>query len=435
MPRKQIAAIAAASLAALTACASSGSSTHGHGAPVRTGPEHTGPVRVDNAQSLVGPAELSSASASVNAFGVDIFHSVSDGSEGNVMVSPTSLATVLAMLMPGAKGQTEAQMAKVLHTTMPAGQFADALGALDSATMQRELADKADLRQYDTVWTQQGYGLQQSYAQALSAAFDTSVHETDFTNPDAARQTIDKNVEDQTNGLIKDLFGPGSMTADTRLALTDALYFKAAWAGAFDKNETADKPFHLLDGGTANVSMMSDESSFGYASGSGWQYAELPYQQDHMAMGILLPSAGSFDTFRKALTADNLSAMINTAAPGTVALELPKFTFDTGAQLGTALQKLGMTSAFDPKSADLSGLPATAEPLHVGMVAQKTHVAVDEQGTTAAAASGVTVIAGAAPGPPRQPTEMHVDRPFLVLIRDTVSGQILFLGQVTDPRG
>ncbi|MBS2532362.1 serpin family protein [Catenulispora sp. NF23] len=430
MPRKQIAAIAAASLAALTACASSGSSTHGHGAPVRTGP-----VRVDNAQSLVGPAELSSASASVNAFGVDIFHSVSDGSEGNVMVSPTSLATVLAMLMPGAKGQTEAQMAKVLHTTMPAGQFADALGALDSATMQRELADKADLRQYDTVWTQQGYGLQQSYTQALSAAFDTSVHETDFTNPDAARQTIDKNVEDQTNGLIKDLFGPGSMTADTRLVLTDALYFKAAWAGAFDKNEAADKPFHLLDGSTANVSMMSDESSFGYASGSGWQYAELPYQQDHMAMGILLPSAGSFDTFRKALTADNLSAMINTAAPGTVALELPKFTFDTGAQLGTALQKLGMTSAFDPKSADLSGLPATAEPLHVGMVAQKTHVAVDEQGTTAAAASGVTVIAGAAPGPPRQPTEMHVDRPFLVLIRDTVSGQILFLGQVTDPRG
>jgi serpin B len=424
MPRKQIAAISAATLAALTACSSSGSTSHADGSL----------VRADTARATVGQDALSSASTSVNAFGVDVFHSVADGDEGNVMISPASLATVLTMLMPGAKGQTEAQMAKALHTTMSADQFAYALGALDSGTVQRELADKADLQQYDTVWTQKGYGIQQPYLQALSSAFDAGVRETDFTSPETARQTINKTVADQTNGLIKDLFGPGSLSPETRLVLTDALYLKAKWADTFDKRMTTDKPFHLANGSTANVPTMAAQHSDAYAQGNGWQYAELPYQQDHMAMGILLPAAGSFDTFRKSLTADNLATMANSASPTPVDLELPKFTFDSSRGLEPALKALGMTSVFDPNSADLSGVPAKAESLSVGSVVQKTHVAVDEDGTTAAAASGVAVVAGAV-AELAPPPEMHVDRPFLFLIRDTVTGQILFLGQVTDPRG
>lgn len=424
MPRKQIAAIVVAALAALTACSSSGGTSH----------SDSSVIRVDAARATVAQADLSAASASVNAFGVDVFHSVADGDEGNVMVSPASLATVLTMLMPGAKGQTEAQMAKALHTTMPAGQFANALGALDSGTVQRQLADKAELQQYDTVWAQKGYAIQQSYLQALAAAFDAGVRETDFTDADAARQTINKAVEDQTKGLIKDLFGPGSISPETRLALTDALYLKAKWADSFKKAMTADKPFHLPDGSTANVSMMQGRHSYAYAQGNGWQYAELPYQQNHMAMGILLPAAGTFDTFRKSLTADSLAAMTGAASATPVDLELPKFTFDTSLDLKSALKALGMTSVFDPSSADLSGVPAKPEPLYVGAVVQKTHVAVDEDGTTAAAASGTSVVAGAV----RQenpPVGMYVDHPFLFLIRDTVTGQILFLGQVADPRG
>lgn len=424
MPRKKIGAITAASLAALTACSSSGSSA----------PGSTSMVRADAARASVGQADLKSASASMNAFGVDIFHAVADGGEGNVMISPASLATVLAMVMPGAKGQTEAQMAKVLHTMLPADGFANALGALDSATVHRELTDKADLQQYDTVWAQKGYGIQQPYLRALASAFDAGVHETDFSKPDSARQTINKTVEDQTHGLIKDLFAPGSLTPDTRLALTDSLYLKAKWADPFEKSETADQPFHLADGSTVNVSTMGKQSTLAYTQGTGWQYAELPYEQDHLAMGIVLPNTGAFDSFRKALTADQLATMTSTAAPTRVALELPKFTFDTSESLRPALQSLGMTSLFDPDTADLSGIPAQPEPLHVGVVVQKSHVAVDEDGTTAAAASGVGVVAGAAPGE-QQVTDMVVDRPFLFLIRDTVTGQILFLGQVSNPHG
>lgn len=421
MPRNRIAAIALASLAALTACSSSsGDNTL---------------VRADSARTTVGQADLQAASAGVNAFGVGVFHAVADGGDENVLISPTSLATVLAMVLPGAKGETEAQMARVLHTTMPADQFANALGALDAGTVQRELADKADLQQYDTVWAQKDYGIQQQYLKVLSSAFDAGIRETDFSNPESARQTINKTVEDQTHGLIKNLFGPSQITTDTRLALTDSLYLKAKWGTPFGKGLTTDRPFHLITGSTVNVSSMASGNTFAYSAGNGWQYAELPYAQNHLAMGVLLPATGTFDTFRKALSSDQLATMISAASPTNLDLELPKFTFDNGRVLNEALRSLGMTDLFTTDS-DLSGIPTKSEQLRASVVVQKTHVAVDEDGTTAAAASGVGMMAGAARGEAEQQvTEMHVDRPFLFLIRDTVTGQILFLGQVTDPRG
>lgn len=427
MPRKQIAVITAASLtalAALSACSSSGGKA-----------EDDALIRADAARATVPATALTGASTSANAFGLDVFHAVADGQAGNVMVSPTSLATVLAMLMPGAKGQTAAEMAKTLHTSLPPDQFAAALGALNSATVQRTLTDKAEMQQFDTAWAQKGYAIQQPYLKTLAAAFDTGIHETDFRGaPEAARQMINKTVQDQTNGLIKDLFGPGSLDATTRLALTDALYFKAAWETEFKKSDTADKPFHPLAGSTHNVPMMSESHQYSYAEDAGWQYAELPYQKEHMAMGILLPAPGTFDTFRKSFTADQLATMLNSRSGANVDLELPKFTFDTDLELTKALTSLGMTSAFDPDTADLSGIPAKPDKLAVSTVVQKTHVAVDEKGTTAAAASGVAVGTSAVADPGKSAV-MHVDRPFLFLIRDTVSGQILFLGQVTDPQG
>ncbi|NUR61459.1 MAG: serpin family protein [Catenulispora sp.] len=415
----------AASLAALTACSSGGGK-----------PKDGDLVRADAARAAVGQTDLTAAAKSANAFGVDVFHAMADGRDGDVMVSPTSLATVLAMLMPGAKGQTADEMTKTLHSSLPAAQFANALGALNEATVQRALTDKADVQQYDSAWTQKGYELQQSYLKALSSAFDTGMHEVDFTGaPESARQTINKAVQGQTNGLIKDLFPAGAITPDTRLALTDALYFKAKWAEEFSKSGTSDVPFHLLNGSTAAVPTMSEFHKFGYAEGNDWQYVELPYAKDHLAMGVVLPASGTFDTFRKGLTGDALASMADTASETEVDLQLPKFTFDTSLALKDALAALGMTSLFDPNTADLSGIPAKPEKLWVSTVVQKTHVAVDEQGTTAAAASGVGVVAGAAPGQVSRTVTMHVDRPFLFLIRDTISGQILFLGQVTDPRG
>jgi serpin B len=160
--------------------------------------------------------------------------------------------------------------------------------------------------------------------------------------------------------------------------------------------------------------------------------AELPYQGEHMAMDILLPSTGALDPFRQGLDDKTLSSMLNGLHDSTLELHLPKFTFDDGATLNDALAKLGMRTLFSP-SADLSGIPTNGERLQIGAVVEKTHVAVDEDGTTAAAAAGAAVGTSAI-APITNPVVMNVDHPFLFLIRDTVSGQILFLGQVTHPK-
>lgn len=214
--------------------------------------------------------------------------------------------------------------------------------------------------------------------------------------------------------------------------LTDALYLKAKWAEPFEPGETAPRTFHLADGTTADRSTMAGRVDEPFASGPGWQYTEIPYAGDHMAMGVLLPDLGTFDTFRKGLDAQELASIASGTQTMPVDLQLPKFTFDYGAGLTQTLKALGMPTAFSD-DADFGGIPAKPEGLQITDVVHKAHIAVAEDGTTAAAATGVSVGASAIAEPP-QSAVMHVDRPFLFLIRDTVSGQVLFVGQVTDPQ-
>lgn len=417
----KITALAAVAALALSACSS--------------GKPHDDFVRAAAPVSRPVPsaADLSAASTSTTAFGLDLLRAVAaSGPDSNVVVSPTSVATALAMLAPGARGQTAAEIASVLHSSLPADRFAEAVGALDAATVQRATADKAAMHESDTLWVQKDYELQQQYLDVLAAAFDTGVHETDFADPDQARDAINSLVQQQTGGLIKDLFPQGSLDASSRLVLTDALYLKAKWDHPFEPGETSPAPFHLADGTTANPPTMAETVSEQYSAGPGWQYTEIPYAGDHMAMGVLLPDAGTFDTFRKGLGADELDSIVSGLQPTSVDLELPKFTFDYSTSLNNALQSLGMTTPFTG-AADFSGIPAKPEGLQVTNVVHKAHIAVAEDGTTAAAATGISV-GDSAVAPPQNLVQMHVDHPFLFFIRDTVSGQIVFVGQVTDPQ-
>lgn len=419
----KLAALVATAALALTACSSGG--THDDQL-VRA----AAPV----SRSVPSAADVAAASASTNAFGLDLLRSLAAGGpDANVVVSPASVATALAMLAPGARGKTAAEIAAVLHTTLPADRFADAVGTLDSATVQRATGDKATMRQSDTLWLQKDYQLQQQYLDTLAAAFDTGVRETDFSQPDQARNAINALVQQQTDDLIKDLFPQGSLDSSTRLVLTDALYLKAKWAQPFEPADTAPRTFHRADGTTADRPTMAGHVVEPFASGPGWQYTEIPYAGDHMAMDVLLPDAGTFDTFRKGLDAQELSSIVSGAQPTPVDLQLPKFTFDYSAGLNQTLANLGMPTAFSP-AADFGGIPAKPDGLQVTDVVHKAHIAVAEDGTTAAAATGVAVGTSAI-AEPQQAAVMHVDRPFLFLIRDTVSGQVLFVGQVTDPQG
>ncbi|WP_406199578.1 serpin family protein [Kitasatospora sp. NBC_01560] len=399
-------------------------------------------VRATTPASLPAPdpAQVAATAAATDAFGLDLLHTLTaapDQAGRNQVLSPSGLATVLALLLPGARGTTADELAKALHTGLTPQQYALATGALNRRIPP---TDGLTLRQADDLWAQEGLPLSADYLATLAAAFDTGVHTVDFAkDPEGARRTVNAAVEKATEGRIKDLFPERTINSDTRLALTDALYLKAKWATPFKAAQTADKPFHRLDGSTPVVSTMGQAGTFRYADGSGgilgqpWQAVELPYAEGGLVMDLLVPAQGGFAEFTKSLDQARLDGILGALAERSVDLTLPRFHVDTANELTPALRALGVNAAFD--AADLGGIPAQGvnQALKVGTVVQKATITVDEAGTVAAAGSGVGVDVAAASAPKR-PVELHVDRPFLFLVRDTGTGRPLFLGQVTDPQ-
>lgn len=380
------------------------------------------------------PANTRLAIDGPTVLGLEVFRALGVQEQGNLAISPAGLATVLGMLAPGARGTTAAQFAAVLGAgpASNATGFAAALGALDRQTAREAAGDSITLRQSDALWTQQGARPLTPYLDTLAGAFRAGLYETDFTRPEAARQAVNLRVAQETGGHITGLFPPGSLDDTTRLVLTDAIYLKARWANTFEAGDTAPQPFTPLSGAPARVPTMNDDDEFGYASGPGWQAAELPYRGGHLAMDVLLPAAGGFAAFRTGLTGPRLAGILGALRSTPVDLSLPRFTTDTPEVMNQVLARLGLSTAFEPGQADFRGI-TTSEPLAVGTLRQDTYVAVGEQGTTAAAGTGAGLSGAAAPGRPS--AIFDADRPFVFLIRDTSTGRLLFLGQIVNPAG
>ncbi|MFJ6383030.1 serpin family protein [Kitasatospora sp. NPDC092039] len=410
--------------------------------PLLAGCGSTAPAPVElrasppTGRPTVDPAQVAATAAATDAFGLDLLHVLTaepDTAGSNLVVSPSGLATVLAMLLPGARGATAEELAKALHTGLDPQQYAFATGALNRPV---PATDKLTLRRSDDVWTQRGLAVEPDYLATLAGAFGTGVHQADFAkDPDGARKSVNAAVEKATDGRIKDLFGREAINPSTRLVLTDALYLKARWASAFKPSQTADRPFHRLDGSAPAVPTMGQTGEFKYADGSGgivgepWQAVELPYADGGLVMDLIVPAQGGFAAFAKGLDQPQLDRILGALAERPVDLQLPRFRFDTSKELGSALRSLGVRAAFG--AADFSGI--AKDPPAVGTVVQKATIEVGEDGTVAAAGSGVGMDVAAAPNAER-PVQVHLDRPFLFLIRDTRGGAPLFLGQVTDPQ-
>ncbi len=376
-------------------------------------------------------SDVAAAVRGSTALALTLYQRLGSGDE-NLVASPSSLATVLAMALPGARGRTADEIAHVLHTTLDPGRLAAAMGTLDAGISQRASASSAELDVSNALWSQRGYTIRTTYLQLLAGAFGTGVHQADFiADVERARLAINALVQEQTKEKIKDLFAPGSLNEYTRVVLTNAIYLKARWRQPFDPHDTRPAPFHTLDHGGPNAPTMHQQAvALPYAQGDGWQAVELAYTGGALAMDVLLPAAGNFASFQQGLTPDRLAAVLGALRPTTLGLALPKFTFDSTHRLNQTLEALGMPTAFTD-AADFSGIFTVSEPLKVQTVVQKAHLAVDEEGTTAAAATGMAFRATSAVIPPLQ---LRVDRPFVFLLRDLASGQVLFLGRVTDPR-
>lgn len=426
--------MAAAALGLMTASLVGGCSSTPAIQPVALATES--PNGVPAADTVPTTASRAQVTTGLDTFGLALFKQLGT-SDGNLVFSPQSLAQALTMLLPGARGTSASELETVLgYDGLTPDQAAYALGAQDSATQQRAVADSDTLTEADGVWAQKGLALQSPYLQTLSGAFNTGVWQPDFeTDPSAATQQINNQVSQETKGLIPQLFGQGAIDDTTRLVLTDATYFTAPWTQSFDPSETSPANFTTSAGSTASVPMMNQTAEFGYASGDGWQAVQLPYGGGQLAMDVMLPDSsakGSLASYRAGLTQAGLTALADSFAPVSVELSLPKFTIKTtDDSLPADLRQLGLRSVFT-SSADLSGVFTIDKDLYVQTVVQQAQIQVGEQGTTAAAGSGVGV-GTAAVAVPKNQKVFDADHPFVYMIRDVISNQILFIGQVGDP--
>jgi serpin B len=381
--------------------------------------------------------DLADLAGGNSAFAFDLYQFLrEEKAEDNLFYSPYSISLALAMTYAGARGETERQMADALHFTLPQERLHPAFNGLDLELARRgEGAAGKDgegfrLNIVNAIWGQDGYEFLPEFLDTLAENYGAGLRLLDFVKaPEESRVTINDWVSDQTEGRIEDLIPQGLINELTRLVLTNAIYFNAAWAEPFEENLTADRTFHLLDGSEVTVPMMKQTASFGHANREGVQAVELPYDGRELSMVILLPDAGAFESFEGALDAGRVDAILRGLAYREVALTMPKFEIESGFSLAKALAAMGMPDAFS-MGADFSGMDGTRE-LFISDVVHKAFVAVDEAGTEAAAATAVVMELKAAM--PEEPIEVTVDRPFLFFIRDIETGAILFVGRVLDP--
>jgi serpin B len=370
-----------------------------------------------------------------NNFAFALYQQLFSGNE-NVFYSPYSISIALAMTYAGAKGQTADQMAQVMHFLLPADRLHPAFNKL---ALELESRSKAEgippdqvfqLSVANSLWGQTGFSFEKDFLDVLARNYGAGMRLVDYKkDAEAARKTINDWVSQSTNQKIKDIVPEGALDALTRLVLANAVYFKAAWLHPFGPDATRPGAFHLLDETTVDVPMMHEQAAMSSMQGEGYRAVELGYVGWQLSMLILLPDEGQFGDVEARLDAEMVNTTLAAMQYGEVILTLPKFKFEWSLGLVDGLRALGMKDAFDPASADFSGMDG-ARDLFLSNVLHKAFVAVDEAGTEAAAATASVMPASAIPS---SPTEFVIDRPFFFLIRDDPTGTILFLGRVTNP--
>ena len=370
------------------------------------------------------------------SFGFDLYRVLAERQGGgNLFYSPYSLSLALAMTYAGARGVTEAEMAEALRFPLSQQELHPAFNALDQVLESRgEGAAGQDgegfrLNIANAIWGQRDYEFLSAYLDLLAANYGAGLRVLDFASaPDASRVTINEWVSQETEGKIEDLIPPGGIDPLTRLVLTNAIYFNAAWANPFQEDATQQGVFTLLDGSQITVPFMHQTESFGYAKGDGYQVVELPYDGGEMSMVIFLPDPERFADFEAGLDGDRVWQILADVAYREVELTMPRFEFASEFGLSEVLAELGMETAF-AGGADFSGMTGNRD-LFISDVIHKAFVSVDEAGTEAAAATAV-VMKMSAMQP--DPVRVTLDHPFLFLIRDIETGAILFVGRVLDP--
>lgn len=393
-------------------------------------------LKSDAPRATVEPAAATGAATSLNLFSADLF-AVLARTEGNLVFSPYSAAVALAMTRNGATGETLDQMSTVLHADQ-AGDLDAGLNAIDQALATRpgeyRWMDKTvelQLATANQLWGQRDYPFHNAFLDKLAANYGAGMRLVDYIKAtEDAREAINTWVSDQTRERIPELIPEGVLNSDTRLVLTNAIYLNAPWMHRFNKDSTSPGPFTRLDGSTVEAQLMRLGEELRYAKGTGYQAVELPYVDGSLSMLVIVPESGEFADFQSRFAAATLETIVSDLKTAQVKLAFPRFEYRTQASLKDALKEMGMPIAFEGGRADFSAMSPDGKDLFIQDVIHEAFIAVDEDGTEAAAATAVVVGRTSAPV---DVVELTVDRPFLYAIRDNDTGAILFLGRVLDP--
>ena len=367
-----------------------------------------------------------------NKFALDLYQELRK-EEGNVFFSPSSISTALAMTYAGAAGETEAEMAKTLHFQMPNDQLHKGMQALQSYWTTPDKKKGIRLNLANRLWGQESYQFLPEFLGITREMYGAELARLNFTQSEQARQTINGWVEEQTENKITDLIPVGAINLDTRLVLTNAVYFKGIWTDPFKQELTKEEDFHLTSADKIKVPMMNNSDRFRYNEVDNLQVLELPYGDGSLSMLVLLPNKNDgLANLEANLTYRNLQQWTGSLRQREVKVTLPKFKTTSRFEMNNTLKEMGMTSAFDANQADFSGMTGGRD-LFISAVVHKAFVDVNEEGTEAAAATGVMIeLISAAPDPPEPPV-FRADHPFMFMIRDNRNGSIMFMGRIRNP--
>lgn len=367
----------------------------------------------------------------MNRFAAAAYRQLSQNND-NLILSPFSISTALSMLLDGARGQTAAGIAATLGQPHPGPGYHAAVAALAAAITKQANLGGNQLAIANGLWVQQGFPLEPAFEQTIRTLYQAPLTQLDFrAHADQACQEINSWTAQHTKDKIPELFAPGSIDAATRLVLTSAIYFYGKWRTPFDRANTRAEPFQIGGGRTVEAKFIHQKADFLYGETPSAQILEMKYQGTPVAFDILLPKTNDgLAELERTLKPELLSAWFGALRSRKVETAIPKFRAESSFSLRDMLARMGMADAFN-RTADFSGIDGRRD-LFAGEVVHKAFVDVSEEGTEAAAATGVAVLAMAMR--PQQTAVFRADHPFAFFIRDTASGAILFEGRLIQPK-
>lgn len=430
-----------ASVEDLPAADAGPSNAPGDGA-VDAGPPVADGAAVDAAAStvprIIDPqvpdADIESLSADNAAFAFSAYQKLS-ASAGNLVFSPASISIALAMTYAGAAGDTATEMAQALHFNLPPARLHPAINALDQALAARGAGQLGTdggpmrLEIVNALWAEQSYTFRSDFLGLLAANYGAGVNLLDFVrSAEGSRQIINGWVAQMTDDKIQELLPQGSIDAQTKLVLSNAVYLNARWKTALEND--GDGTFTLLDNSRITIHEIGAEAiQVPAVRGSGFDAVSLPYADDRLSLVLVVPEAGQLAELESTMDASMLAGIVSSMTSKRIGLSMPAFNIATTTALADVLMALGMKAAFSPDQADFSGMTGGRD-LYIGGAFHKAYIAVSEKGTEAAAATAVVMKDA---GFPMVDLEITIDHPFLYYLRDAPTGAILFMGRVLDP--